>query len=128
MVKALLLVLWCLSSYYCSGQQYVGHATLLVKSKTIILPDAATGNKFILDSTRIMITAFNPQGQQLWSTDAWQDNHLETYRVTRPVISYFALGKDKRTKGKEVIWITYNNTQFGFLDKKTGAFTWLGQD
>jgi hypothetical protein len=129
MVKALLLVLCCLSNYYCLGQQqYVGHATLPTKFKAITLTDAATGNRFILDSTRIIVTALNPQGKQLWRTDAWKNNHLDAYRVKRPVISYFAFGKDELTKGKEAIWITYNNTQFGFLDKKTGAFTWLGQD
>jgi hypothetical protein len=75
-----------------------------------------------------MVTALNPQGKQLWRTDAWKDNRLEAYRVKRPVISYFAFGKDIRDKKTEVIWLTYNNTQFGFLDKKTGAFRWLGQD
>jgi hypothetical protein len=128
MAKALLLVLCCLSSYCSLGQQYVGHATLPTKFKAITLKDAATGNRFILDSTRIIVTALNPQGKQLWKTDAWKDNHLEVYRVKRPTISYFAFGKDDSTKKKEVIWLTYNNTQFGFLDKKTGAFTWLGQD
>lgn len=128
MVKALLFVLCCLSSYCSRGQQYVGHATLPTKFKAVTLTDAATGNQFILDSTRITITALNPQGKRLWRTDAWKDNHLEVYRVARPVISYFAFRKDKLSKGKEAIWIGYNNTQFGFLDKQTGAFTWLGQD
>jgi glucose dehydrogenase len=128
MAKALLLVLCCFSSYFCLGQQYVGHHTLSTKFKAITLTDIATGNRFLLDSTRIVVTALNPQGKQLWRTDAWKDNHLEAYRVTRPVISYFAFGKDDSAKRKEVIWLTYNNTQFGFLDKKTGAFTWLGQD
>jgi len=129
MAKALLLVLCCFSSYFCFGQQqYVGHHTLDTEFKAITLTDAATGNQFILDSMRIMVTAFNPQGKQLWRTDAWKDNHLEAYRVKRPVISYFAFGKDTRDEKTEVIWLTYNNTQFGFLDKKTGAFSWLGQD
>ncbi|MCB2380462.1 hypothetical protein LGH70_22910 [Hymenobacter sp. BT635] len=129
MAKALLLILCCFSSYFCFGQQqYVSHHTLATKFKAITLTDAATGNRFVLDSARIMVTAFNPQGKKLWRTDAWKDNHLAAYRVTRPVISYFALGKDDSAKKKEVIWLTYNNTQFGFLDKKTGAFTWLGQD
>lgn len=129
MAKALLLVLCCFSSYFCFGQQqYVSHHTLDTEFKAITLTDAATGNQFILDSTRIMVTAFNPQGKQLWRTDAWKDNHLEAYRVKRPVISYFAFGKDIRDEKTEVIWLTYNNTQFGLLDKKTGAFRWLGQD
>jgi hypothetical protein len=128
MVRALLLVLCCLSSYCSFGQQYVSHATLPTLLKAITLMDAATGNRFILDSTRITITAFNPQGKPLWRTDAWRDNHLEVYRVRRPIVSYFAFQKSKLTKGEEAIWIVYNNTQFGFLDKQTGAFTWLGQD
>ena len=127
--KALLLVLCCFSSYFCFGQQqYAGCHTLSTKFNAIILTDIATGNRFILDSTRIMVTALNPQGKQLWKTDAWKNNHLEVYRVERPVISHFTFGKDDSAEKKEVIWLTYNNTQFGFLDKETGAFTWLGQD
>jgi hypothetical protein len=131
MFKALLLVFFCLSSYCSLGQQqYVGHYTLPVQRKAITLTDAATGNRFVLDSTRITVAAFSPQGVELWKTDAWKDNQLEAYRVSRPVISYFAFGKDvlHKRKKKEVIWIKYNNTQFGFLDKQTGAFIWLGQD
>ena len=71
MPKAHLLVLCCLSSYCCLGQQrYVAHATLPAKFKAIVLTDAATGNRFILDSTRTMVTALTPQGKQLWKTDA----------------------------------------------------------
>jgi hypothetical protein len=130
MVKALLLVFCCFSSYCCLGQrQYVAHYTLPVQLKAITLTDAATGNRFVLDSTRIIVTAFNSQGIEIWKTDAWRDNELEANRVPRPIISYFAFGKDVlHKKRKEIIWITYNDTQFGFLDKQTGAFTWLGQD
>ena len=129
LAKAFLLIFYCFSSSCCLGQQpYVAHATRTAKFNAITLTDVATGNQFLLDSARIIITALNRQSQQVWKTDAWKDNHLAPYRVRRPVIRYFAFGKGEKTKQKEVIWITYNNSQFGFLAKKTGAFTWLGQD
>ena len=37
-------------------------------------------------------------------------------------IIYFAFGQDKETKSKEVIYISYDNTQFGYLDKENGKF------
>jgi hypothetical protein len=61
----------------------------------------------------------------LWKTDPVIDNKIEEYRVKRPVIVYFGFDLDN---GKEVILITYNNTQFGSLSKENGAFNFHGQD
>ena len=129
MRKVSLLILGCLISFSCFAQsQYVGHATLKNKVKSEILVDSLTGVNFHLDSTHIYITAINPSGDTLWRTDPWKDNKLSKYRVKRPVIVYFNFGIDKRNDNKEIIWITYNNTQFGHLDKESGKFHFKGQD
>jgi hypothetical protein len=84
--------------------------------------------KFILDSQRINITAYDSLGKVTWQTDPWLDNKLMTYRLKRPRIIFFAFVNEERTDNKEVIGIDYNNTQFGMVDKRTGKFTFWGQD
>jgi hypothetical protein len=56
------------------------------------------------------------------------DYNLEKYRTKRPTVVSFALRHKGFEIGREVIWICYSNAQFGYLDKKTGAFNFLGQD
>ena len=109
----------------CKGQ-YIGHFTLKDRIKTDTLIDKPTGVRFILDKKRITIKAIDRSGKVLWKTNPSFDNKLPEYRVKRPTIVYFVFGVD-RTK-KEAIAISYSNTQFGFLDKKTGKFKFEGQD
>jgi len=108
--------------------EYVGSAKLENKLKNFVLVDSIAMTKFIVDSMQIFITAFDSNGKELWRTDPWKDNKLMEYRVKRPIIVYFSLSKNKWTDNKEMIWITYNNTQFGIIDKQTGKFTFFGQD
>ena len=113
---------------FTTNAQYVSHYTLDTKHKADTLFDKLTSTKFILDTSRILIVAIDANGKQLWKSDPWEDNKLEAYRVTRPIIARFHFANNQWTDNKEVIWIVYNNTQFGIVDKKTGKFTWFGQD
>ena len=108
--------------------QYITHATLKNNLKNYTLVDSISGTMFVLDSTQIYVTAIDKGGKELWRTDPWKDNKLEEYRVKRPKIILFNFANNKWTDNKEVIWIVYNNTQFGILDKSNGKFTWFGQD
>lgn len=114
----------------CFGQTqvYTGKASLerTLNSKSLL--DSKTGTKFILDSTNIFITAINIAGDTTWRTDPWKDSKLESYRVNRPIVVSMDFANNKQTNNKERIWIVYNNSQFGTLDKETGKFTWFGQD
>ena len=107
---------------------YTSRANLKNRIKNYTLTDSISGTTFVLDSTNIYITAFDKNGKQLWKTDPWKDNDLGIYRVQRPVIVHYSLANNDRTNKEEVIWITYQNTQFGYIDKKNGRFTFLGQD
>lgn len=118
----------------CQGQQ-IAHATIDARPPKSTLVDPKSGTRFILDSSRVYITAVAKNGKQLWKNDPWKAEKLEVYRVQRPVIVYFSLGKSelkdaegKFRVGQEVIHITYSNTMFGMLDKATGKFFYLGQD
>jgi hypothetical protein len=114
----------------CAAQttvEYMARAILPTEFKADTLVDHASNMTFVLDSTRINITAYDSYNKVVWRTDPWSDNKLTAYRVARPTIVYYQLQK-KVGFEEEVIWITYNNTQFGTVDKATGKFTWMGQD
>jgi len=107
--------------------QYVGRYT--EKNRIIFdtLLDKLTSNKFIVDTSRTYITAIDQQGKILWRTNPILDNKLEKYQTDKPTIIHFAFNNNP-TKTKEVIWISYSNTQFGYIDKGSGKFTFRGQD
>jgi hypothetical protein len=109
------------------SQTYIAHYIEKSHIKKDTLIDNKTGIKFILDKNRIYITAINKNGKQLWKTDPAIDNKLEEYRVKRPIIVYFVFG-DSRTGKNALINISYNNSQSGYIDKKTGQFHFAGQD
>ena len=104
------------------------HDTNINGVKKFLLIDSTTKTKFILDSTQIYITAIDSNGKQLWRTDPWKDNKLMVYRIKRPIIVHFRLGYSAWSGKTQIIGIRYDNSQFGFIDKLTGKFTWLGQD
>ena len=109
------------------GQTYVAHYIERDHIKSDTLTDNNTGVKFIIDKDRIFVKAVDKTGNQLWKTDPATDNMLPEYRVKRPVIVSFQFQR-KINSGAEEIGIRYNNSQFGYLDKKTGKFQFAGQD
>lgn len=115
-----------------SQSVYVGHASNKVKVKDRILTDEVNKMKFILDSTQTVIVAVDFNYKKIWATDPYRNNHLSEYKHKDPIIVTFEFAKtDKDYKGwenREVIWITYSNSVFGFVDRKTGQFVDLGQD
>ena len=128
MIKTIisLLLLTCTINI-CSGQKsYIGHYTLSSNIKSRILIDSSTHTRYILDTSNIYITANNASGKQLWRTDPWKDNHLDPYRVKRPKIVLFEIGK--YSNNRKMIFISYNNTQSGYLEEESGKFIFRGQD
>jgi hypothetical protein len=99
----------------------------------VTLTDSATKNTFVLDAEHIFITAYDKVGGILWKTDPWKDAKVEVYRTNRPIIVNMTFDvnpgyPDKLEKGDRVIWIECINTQFGYIDLKTGKFYFMGQD
>jgi hypothetical protein len=89
--------------------------------------DSATGNRFELSEDRLEISAYDKNGKRLWIVNPRLENNLPEYRRSCPAIYFFELGID-RNSDSEVIFIAYTNSQFGYLNKSTGAFTFEGQD
>jgi len=125
LVATLLLMFSC--PLISRGQSYIAHYREPDHIKVDTLIDSKTGVKFIIDKNRIYIKAIDKRGKQLWKTDPSVDNKLPEYRFKRPVIVYFQFQKS-RNSGIEEIGVGYNNSQFGYLDKKTGKFLFEGQD
>jgi len=116
-----------------------GHKTWDSKTKSLdgkplTITDSLTNNYYILDSTHIIITAYNKSNQIIWKTDPHKDNSIPDYRHNNPTITYFKIGelsmgwKDLYKKDERVIFIHYSNSQSGFLDMKTGKFIFLKQN
>ena len=117
------------NTYVYDGQgNLIGGTHIKKRPGELITLTDSVGNRFILDSLHINVIALNAKGDTLWKTDPWKDNKIEAYRTKRPLIVSFHLAKEERTDNKEVIWLVYNNTQFGTLDKTTGKFFRMGQD
>lgn len=129
-MRKILILFFAMITYtgYCQTYEYIARATIDKNIDNHILVDSLSGTNFILDSSNIYISAVNLNNDTIWKTDPWKDNSLMEYRVKRPIIARYYLANNKWTGDKEVIWIVYNNTQFGIVDKETGKFQWFGQD
>ena len=95
----------------------------ILKGDTLM--DRTSLIKYIIDSTRIYITAIDGDGKQLWKTDPFVDGKLPGFRVVRPVITGIRF---TNAEDKEIIAVGFSDHQFGVLYKKTGEFTYLGGD
>lgn len=111
---------------------YKGHVSPKFKVKNRFLIDTVNKMHFVLDSTQTVIVALDFNYRKIWSTDPYRSKHLEEYKHKNPVIVTFELAKtDKDYRGwenRDVIWIAYSNSVFGFVDRKTGEFVDLGRD
>jgi hypothetical protein len=100
-----------------------------------ILRDARTGIIFYLESDHRHVAAIRESGQLLWNRNPVADQKLSASRPESPYIVDFTFidptwWKIHRWLGKadDFISVSFNTSQFGVLDKRTGAYTSLGQD
>ncbi len=91
--------------------------------------DIDSGTVFFVESDGRHVSAINTDGKILWHRDPFVEGRLEPYRSARPVIVYIGKANQWMLKhNTNVIAITFDSTQFGTLDIKTGDFVWMGQD
>lgn len=83
--------------------------------------DADSGIVFYVESDGRHVSAISPEGKLLWSRDPFAEAHLAFYRTRAPRIVFIG-----RYKGN--LAISFNSTQSGNLDIKTGDFTFTGQN
>jgi hypothetical protein len=112
----------------CSGQEPGSWQGLRNGVTEYTLVDNELRMKFVLDSARINISAYDFSGNMIWRTDPWLDNRLVVHnRVKRPTIVYYSF-LSQGLDNKEVISISYSSKQFGNVDRRTGKFQNLGKD
>lgn len=130
MSKAIILIIILINAGICFSQdsQYTGKLISKQNAKKELLIDSLSGNRFLLNKDHINITAINSVGDTIWQTDPIKQIKMEPYRIDRPIIVTYEFQNNERTEFKEVIWIVYNNSQFGTIEKETGNFTFYGQD
>lgn len=139
--KYLSSVLFYFVPFLSSAQTpYIGRTVTPNNVTKYVLIDNNTKTKYILDSTRITISAIDSFGHLLWKTDPWKDNKLPAYRTNRPTIVTFYTTErsNKRHKKKDAYYeyddnpnyiaIGYSNSQFGYILKKDGSFKFMGED
>jgi hypothetical protein len=58
------------------------------------------------------------------------DAHLKPYRVAEPKIIYIGAPHPRMIEGKKgsFVAVTFESTQCGLMDLKSGQFTFYGQD
>lgn len=98
------------------------------KEPPYILADTVEHINYILNEKKTIVSAINSNNDTLWVTNPVKDSHVEKYRVSTPIIVSISLYKVDRPDMKEVIFLAYNNSQFGYIIKKTGEFVFMGQD
>ena len=97
----------------------------------ITLKNSMLNSTFVLDISHIYVSAYDSGGNLLWKTDPYIDNHIDEYRTRRPIIVdiLFCDNPFAAQKKREItIGIVYSNTQFGYLNLKTGKYIFGGQD
>lgn len=122
----------------------------LVPGAKVTFHDFATSRKYVLDSSHTVISAFDSNGQLIWSTNPIKDNGIKEYRTKQAYIDYISFKTEDmgftpqwrhlffRTIQEyyantlnptlRVISISYNNSQFGVLNMDNGKFVFYGQD
>ena len=77
---------------------------------------------YYVESDGRHVTAIANDGKLFWHRNPFVDAKLEPYRYTKPMIRSIS------SPGGSRIAITFDSSQFGSLDSKTGDFTFGGQD
>jgi hypothetical protein len=102
------------------------------EGKVVVIHDPVTKNDYVLDATHTVITAYDPLKRMLWRINPRINNHLSAYRHPNPVITYYQLDNAPDiTPGsarEKVIYISYSNSQFGYIELQKGKFIYQGQD
>jgi len=123
-----------------SGSNWVVNGGPLPIPLPYTYKDADTGIIFCVESDGRHVTAISPDGKILWSKDPFADAHLEHYRTDTPRIVLLDevdksdephqwIVRAMAQKGiSKFICISFNSSQSGCLDFRTGDFTFLGQN
>src|ERR1017187_2116399 len=103
-----------------------------------IYKDEDTGIIFYIESDGHHISALDKEGQILWCSRPAKDRNLPPYSEMQPhlnpsIVWIGGLREKERERLKKIgsgksIGVSFSSRQAGFIDVKTGDFTFQGQD
>jgi hypothetical protein len=128
MFRILAVAILCMTTS-AAAEPYIAHATLPYKGPVAYV-DKNLQVVFYAETDGRHLSAINLDGRVLWTRSPFVDAQLKPYRVVEPRIvkinpplPWMIVG----AKGTFVA-ITFESTQFGLVDVKSGDFILLGQD
>ena len=103
--------------------------------KPLAFKDEKTGILLYAESDGRHVAGIDRDGKILWHRNPFEDAKLKPYRTRRPVISYIGetpawMLRSMKSRGKSgpFVALSFNSTQSGVLDVKSGDFFFMGQD
>jgi hypothetical protein len=104
-------------------------------TKPLAFKDSMTGILIYAESDGRHVAGIDRDGKILWHRNPFEDAKLEPYRTRRPVVSFIGHAHEStlrtmKSRGKQgpFVGLSFNSTQSGLLDVKTGDFFFIGQD
>lgn len=107
----------------------IAHATLPYQGP-LAYSDKTLQVVFYADTDGRHLSAIGFDGKVLWTRSPFVDAHLKPYRVAEPRIVRIGPPRPWMIKGAKgsFVAISFESTQFGLVDVKSGDFILLGQD
>lgn len=99
----------------------------IIKSPYIDSIMDESGNKYYLDTTRMIIYGYDKNDKLLWRTDPWEENNLIVFGGPHPKIFTFKFSLYPNSSSEGVL-IIYGNNLGGLLNKANGKFEFRGKD
>ena len=128
MLRILALVILCVTTSV-QAEPRIAHATLPYQGPVAYV-DKKLQAVFYAETDGRHLSAIAFDGRILWTRSPFVDAKLEPYRMAEPKIIRIGAPLPWMIKGAKgsFVAITFESTQFGLVDVKSGDFTFLGQD
>lgn len=128
MLRMLAVAILCVTSS-AQAKPRIAHATLPYHGPVAYV-DRKLQVAFYAETDGQHLSAIAFDGRVLWTRTPFLDAKLEPYRMANPRIVWIGAPLPWMIKGAKgsFVAITFESTQFGLVDLKSGDFTFLGQD
>lgn len=120
MVRTIYMLIISLMLISCNENSYEN----IKRKSSKELMDSRQNKYLLLDEEKQAIYSFDSHNNFRWKTII----NTKFYRFENPKIRVFEVGASSRVNNQEIVFITLENSIFGYLDLNNGKFTELGND
>ena len=92
--------------------------------KPLTFVDTQSRVLYYVESDGRHVSAIAADGKLLWHRNPFVDAKLQPYRFRKPIIVWIGLDESRGNS----LAISFNSSQFGLLNAKTGEFDYRGRD